>query len=133
MMNDWQLDLFERISIKGIKAGEMPIMMSGRQIGKSQISAYARLYNDIMQGPAKVSDMRLSEGTVYGNRYHTVEPVGGNWIEMEQWCQDTFGQTTGSIWSDSKAPDPAQRWYMNNRKFWFRKESDRTLFVLRWS
>jgi hypothetical protein len=25
------------------------------------------------------------------------------------------------------------RWYMNNRKFWFKTEKDRNWFMLRWS
>lgn len=77
-------------------------------------------------------DIRLSEGTVYGARYYTVEPIGGIWLEMETWCREIYGNTEGSIWSELKAPKPAQRWYMNNRKFWFRDEADRTLFVMKW-
>ena len=118
-----------------LKSGtEFKIMMSGRNTGKSYWTAKAidRLMKDLLKKP--VEDLMLSEGTVYGARYHCVEPIGGSWLEMEIWCSDTFGET-GSIWSETKnlTPEPLKRWYMNNRKFWFRNERDRTLFIMRWS
>jgi hypothetical protein len=108
------------------------LQITGRQVGKSTLSnaAFQRLWNDIHNRP--VEELKLSEGTVYGSRYNTVEPIGGSWKDMELWCGETFGTTTGSIWSEDKAPNPAQRWYMNNRKFWFREEKDRMMFVLKW-
>lgn len=127
-MPNWQKDL-----VTGIRKGEMTIYMGGRQTGKSQLAAYSRLFNDIMSGNSKMLDMQLSEGTVYGSRYYTIEPIGGNWLEMETWCLDTFG-STGSIWQETKSltPQPLQRWYANNRKFWFKEEKDRDWFILRW-
>ena len=112
--------------------GRGVVQITGRNVGKSQFSAGAlkRLMDDMLNRP--VENLILSEGTVYGSRYHTVEPVGGNWAQMEIWCHDTFGEANSSIWAESSAPEPAQRWYMNNRKFWFRNESDRTMFILRW-
>jgi len=111
------------------------VQITGRGVGKSvlntQMSAYKRLFDDVMARP--LEDMLLSEGTVYGSRYYTVEPVGGNWFDMEVWCLDTFGNT-GSLWSETKnlTPEPLQRWYMNNRKFWFKDIKDRDWFILRW-
>ena len=104
----------------------------GRQHGKSWATqAYKRLMDDLQNKP--VEALICDEGKVYGARYYTVEPVGGVWYEMETWCMDTFGTTTGSIWADGTAPEPAQRWYMNNRKFWFRNAKDRDWFILRWN
>ena len=80
-------------------------------------------------------ELLCSEGTVYGKRYYTVQPVGMvNWQELQDWCVDKFGECS-SIWQETKnlTPKPHQRWYANNRKFWFRNEQDRLLFVLRWS
>ena len=77
--------------------------------------------------------LELSEGRISGARYYTVQPMmtwtstRRDWIDMEQWCTDTFGPThKEGVWL------PAKRWYANDRKFWFRKEADRTWFVLRW-
>jgi acid phosphatase class B len=128
-LQPWQEDVL--IKMKQYK-GKGVLQITGRQTGKSQWSSQAidRLMQDILSVP--LSDLKLSEGTVYGSRYHTVEPIGGSWKDMELWCSETFGTTAGSIWSEDKAPNPAQRWYMNNRKFWFREEKDRTMFVLKW-
>ena len=126
---------YQKRILNGFKTGEVNIMMAGRQMGKSMFSSQAikRLMDDIMLRP--VEDLVLSEGTVYGSRYYCVEPFGGNWREMEDWCINTFGSSTGSIWAeevDKVTPQPSERWYANNRKFWFRTEKDRNWFVLRW-
>lgn len=132
-MYPWQENMLNQIMKSGGKPGEMMIMASGRNTGKSSLTAATikRLMDNLNSQP--VTDMVLSEGTVYGSRYCCVEPVGGNWPAMEEWCTDTLGAGHHSIWAEPKAPEPAQRWYANNRKFWFRKESDRTMFILRWS
>lgn len=130
MMQDWQLNVLNKL--QGIKPGQLSMTMSGRRTGKSQMSsvAFQRLWNDIHYRP--VEELKLTEGTVYGKRYHCVEPVGGHWPEMEAWCFETFGKTEGSIWAETKTPMPNERWYMNNRKFWFRDEKDLLMFVMKW-
>jgi hypothetical protein len=114
---------------------EMTITMAGINVGKSMFSQQAidRLMRDLNCHP--ISELVLNTGTVYGSRYYTVEPIGGNWWEMECWVGETFGVSEGSIWADTNrpAPQPAERWYANNRKFWFRTEKDRDWFVMRWS
>jgi hypothetical protein len=128
-LQPWQQNLLDNMTKY---KGRGTIQITGRQTGKSQMSAYMRLWNDIHQfGP--VEDLKLSEGTVYGSRYHCVEPVGGSWIEMQEWCFAQFGDSGKHIWGEPKSPEPQQRWYMNNRKFWFRNESDRLMFILKWS
>ena len=119
--------------VTGMRKGEMTVMMASRQTGKSHYAAYARLFNDIMNSPLKVSDMILSEGTVYGSRYYTVEPIGGSWLEMEKWCIEVFGGGGRALWGDKKAPEPARRWYANNRKFWFKSIKDRDWFLIKWN
>jgi hypothetical protein len=128
-MHPWQLDMLDKMTKY---KGKGLVQITGRQMGKSVFSgqAFQRLWDEIHNRP--VEDLKLSEGTVYGARYYCVEPVGGSWKEMELWCMQTFGSTTGSIWGEKAAPEPAMRWYMNNRKFWFRDEMDRMIFVLKW-
>lgn len=128
-LHDWQKDLLKQL--EGKKPGEITIMMAGRQTGKSLFNAmWKRMYDDIYNRP--VTDLILSEGRVHGAKYHCVQPEGGNWAAMEAWCKDTFGEP-GEIWpkDDFAWPDSA-RWLQNNRKFWFRNEADRTLFVMKW-
>lgn len=129
-MQTWQKEMLKTIS--GIKRGEMMIYSAGRQTGKSYYAQYTidRLMRDLNSQP--ITDLVLSEGTVYGSRYHCVEPVGGSWIEMQEWCLNQFGDSGKHIWGAKETPEPQQRWYMNNRKFWFRDEQDRLMFVLRW-
>ena len=127
----WQKDLMEKMyKYKGRRL----LQITGRNSGKSQMSAAAmqRLMEDIWTRP--IEDLLLSDGTVYGSRYYTVEPVGGNWRAMELWCFETFGDSgdNSKIWGEKKAPEPAHRWYMNNRKFWFRNEKDRLMFIMKW-
>ena len=126
MIHSWQMDLLDKMT-----KGKGLVQVTGRNTNKSVTQAYHRLWNDIMSS-AEVSDIRLGEGTVYGSRYYTAEPIGGNWIEMEAWCYQAFGNDAYPIWGEKTAPEPAQRWYKNNRKFWFRSEADRTMFVLKW-
>jgi len=83
-------------------------------------------------------ELELLEGRVYGARYYTVKPVpswdpagdwGGidTWHNMVEWCVESFGPTPkDGTWT------PSCRWYVNNAKFWFRNEIDRTVFVLKW-
>lgn len=130
MIQPWQMNMLNKL--QGVKKGELSMTMSGRRTGKSAFSAQAfqRLWEDLHRRP--VEDLKLTEGTVYGKRYYCVEPVGGYWPEMEAWSFETFGKTEGSIWSETKTPMPNERWYMNNRKFWFRDDADRLMFVMKW-
>ena len=132
VMTPLQQGMIDAMKTGGIKPGELTIAMSGRQQGKSQIMAYQRMFNDIIESRHIVSDIVLSEGTVYGSRYYTAEPIGGSWLEMETWCCKVFGEGSRAIWGEAKAPEPARRWYANNRKFWFKNEKDRDWFIVMW-
>ena len=130
---DWQKEMVDMLC----QGKELKIMMSGRKVGKSiwTQKAIDRLMKDLQSRP--VEELVLGESRFAGARYYTVEPVGGNWQEMEQWCTETFGPAS-DVW-DSKNPDnqfmwpECGRWYKNNRKFWFRNERDRDWFILRWN
>lgn len=129
-MYPWQLGMIEKL--KGFKPGEMVIHTAGRNVGKSVFSAQAlkRVMDDVLAQP--VTDIRVTENRVHGARYYCAEPVGGNWHEMKDWCFDKFGDVGNNIaWTDEEKPK-CWRWYMNNRKFWFRNEADLTMFLLRW-
>ena len=129
MIPDWQTPVLNKL--QGIKPSQLILTMAGRGTGKSVMNgaAFLRLWDDIHNRP--VERLILSEGTVYGSPYYCVEPVGGSWTEMELWCMQAFGETTGSIYGEN-VPEPAQRWYMNNRKFWFRDQKDQLMFVMKW-
>ncbi len=81
---------------------------------------------------------KIDEGRVYGARYYTAEPHCDDWGEavpwyiLQDWVEEMFGESKGSIWFDRKSPDPGERWYVNNAKFWFRNKEDLEWFLLRW-
>ena len=129
MIPDWQMNVLNKL--QGIEPSQLILTMAGRGSGKSHLTnqAFLRLWDDIHNRP--VERLILSEGTVYGSPYYCVEPVGGSRTEMELWCMQAFGETTGSIYGEN-VPEPAQRWYMNNRQFWFRDQADQLMFVMKW-
>ena len=47
------------------------------------------------------------------------------WYDMDKWLLDTMGPNN---WHNENA-----LWVGSNRKYWFRDERDRTLFLLKWS
>lgn len=133
-MHPWQKDL---LNVAYQYKGKGVIQITGRHAGKSNFSAQAlrRLWDDVINRP--VESLICDTGRIYGKRYYTVEPVGGNWVEMESWCVEVFGDPA-EVW-DIKAsgeefmwPENG-RWYKNSRRFWFRDEKDRDWFVIRWN
>ena len=89
-MMDWQKDL-----INGFKPGEMVVMSAGRQVGKSQLM---KLWQDIFVGAEPA--LTFSEGTVYGEPYLIIKPVGLDWWEMRAWCVESFGPTPeAGVWT----------------------------------
>jgi hypothetical protein len=100
MIPDWQMNVLNKL--QGIKPGELSMTMSGRAVGKSQMSsvAFQRLWDELHRRP--VEDLKLTEGTVYGSKYYCVEPTGGSWRDMEYWCHITFGNPGDRIWDSGK-------------------------------
>lgn len=133
-----KLEPWQEQIVNGIMQGrEIKLMMAGRRTGKSMFSAQAlqRLWDDITNRP--IEDLVLDERKFAGARFYTVEPVGGNWLDMETWCVETFGEAA-EVWDLKSSSEQfiwpqVGRWYKNDRRFWFRHEKDRTLFILKWS
>ena len=127
-LQPWQESVLQQF--QGVKPGELKIMAAGRQMGKSySLQAMQRLMDDLVSRP--IEELRCSTGTVFGKRYLTVEPVGGNWIEMEKWATATFGDPS-SIWECMRSGNVPGRWYMHSRKFYFYEEADRLMFLMKW-
>lgn len=112
--------------------GRGVVQITGRNAGKSHWTnvAIQRLMEDLAAQP--LTNIILSEGKVYGSIYYCAEPIGGNWLDMDEWCCENFGTDSHPIWGEPRVPEPAQRWYKNNRQFWFKSEADRLMFVLKW-
>lgn len=72
------------------------------------------------------------EDFTYKQPYWVLPELGGlfsrrweRYQAINDWCCKTFGASTDA-WNNP-------RWSASNRKYWFKYEKDRTLFVLRWS
>lgn len=52
-------------------------------------------------------------------------------LDILEWCFQTYGHR--GIWGvDLDDPHSLARWRVSNQTYYFRNESDRTLFMLRW-
>lgn len=133
-LKPWQEKLVHDL----VQGRELKLTMAGRHTGKSNFwtnQAIKRLMQDLNSRP--IEELMLGQSTYMGTRYYTVTPVGGNWLEMETWCTNTFGDRA-EVWDIKSSGEhltwpEGGRWYVNDRRFWFRSERDRTVFILRWS
>jgi hypothetical protein len=68
------------------------------------------------------------DGIMYCTVLVLSQPFYGDnpeWNTMLSWCVENFGPTYDV--------EPAQRWYVNNARFWFREQQDFEWFALKWS
>jgi hypothetical protein len=82
--------------------------------------------------------MKITIGQTKWNdaAYNTAEPYlpswnidadQATWEDLESWCQRSFGPA-GDPWKPT-----ADRWYYNSGMFFFKRDSDLTLFLIKWS
>lgn len=122
-MNQWQKNLCNEIMLGGVSKGELTVIATSRNIGKSQLM---KLWNQVYFNEVKTLD--LDEGKVYGETYYVVKPYGYNWFDLEEWCVESFGPSPKEgVWQ------PGARWYANSASLWFRDPKDRDWFLMRWS
>lgn len=103
------------------------VVQVARQSGKSTLpwTHLSTLLKDVLH--KDMARLIISTGTVFGQEYHSVEPVGGDWVGIIEWCYTTYGDP-----SDPKF-EAGGRWYTERRTIWFRDQKDRDWFVLRWN
>ena len=79
-----------------------------------------------------LTDTKTFEGEPYYMVSIERDPIWLNrelWNKMDDWCWDNFGpRSIRHDWPTNK-----DRWFTNNRAFWFKNEADRTMFILKWS
>jgi hypothetical protein len=98
-------------------------MAAGRQFGKTNLTT---TMSDAKWDATRRLDIGYAENQpkwpywVQPQYYSATE-----WHNMNKWMRATFGDTD---WLKEDA-----RWVGSNRVYWFYEESDRTLFLLRWS
>jgi hypothetical protein len=79
---------------------------------------------------ARIIEKRLETGYAHNQpKYpYWVRPLNYSapeWLQINVWIIDTMGSGDWSI--------EHGRWVGSDRKYWFRDERDRTMFILRWS
>ena len=117
----------------GFKHGEMAIVASGRQSGKShyyQKMLLESIYNTNlcreillpMYPEPKEPKYKFSRA-----RWYVAEFDDKCYFEVEEWCAEQFGP-------HPRHPDAWSRWHHTySKKIHFRDEKDYVLFVLRWA
>lgn len=144
----YQQALYNKIAQGGFKAGEMQIISSGRQSGKSMLNA---IYNNNLckeitlpgQEYLQLVELKMGFADLTTNRINQRKKVKqynfsrANWYVAEfrwqdqpkvlAWCSQQFGPHPAN-------PDAWSRWH--NRyvgKIMFRDAKDYEWFALRWS
>ena len=99
-------------------------MAAGRQFGKTGLTTDQIWWDEMRNNTPRLETGYADNQPkwpywVQPRYYNVVE-----WHEIGKWMQATFGDTN---WSDNG------RWVGSDRKYWFRNEADRTMFLLKWS
>ena len=99
-------------------------MAAGRQFGKTGLTTDQIWWDEMWNNTP-----RLETGYAFNQPKwpYWVKPhnySAEEWLNMTDWMVETFGE---SDWAKTS------RWVGGNRKYWFRDEADRMLFLLRWS
>lgn len=83
-------------------------------------------------GSNRKDEMTTGEDFTYEQAYWAQPDLGGpyslrqeRYKEIHEWAGNTFGKHTKE-WNNP-------RWSASDRKYWFKHEKDRLLFVLKWS
>jgi len=97
-------------------------MAAGRQFGKMNASMLIDVPADLKRIDTGYADNQPKWPYWVQPRYYNVTEM----YNMDLWVRATFGDTT---WADIDKG----RWVGSDRKYWFREEGDRTLFLLKWA
>ena len=101
-------------------------MAAGRQSGKTGLTTdqiwWDEMWNRTPRLETGYADNQPKWPYWVQPRYYTVL----DWHKMNVWMQATFGHCDWSTIKNS-------RWVGSDRKYWFRDEADRTMFLLKWS
>ena len=98
---------------------------AGRQFGKTGLTTDQIWWDEMWNNTPRLE-------TGYANNQpkwpYWVRPYNydeSEWLKMNLWMLGTFGNCN---WHTENA-----LWVGSDRKYWFRDERDRTLFLLKWS
>jgi len=95
-------------------------MAASRQLGKMHSSMLIDVPADLKRIDTGYADNQPKWPYWVQPQYYSVTEM----YNIEMWVQATFGDI---LWADEG------RWVGSDRKYWFRNEGDRTLFLLKWT
>ena len=109
----------------------VPNLIAQEIVGVQPMSIDTNSIFDIYSKDQK-DQMTIGYSPEYNQPYWAEPTLGGpfsrrhkKYQEIHDWAIKTFGD------SNDKWNNP--RWSASNRKYWFKYEKDRTLFVMKWS
>jgi hypothetical protein len=135
-LHDYQQKLFQQLG-RGFRAGEMMVISSGRQTGKSSLYMKMlknRIYDSnlckeivLPTKPMKEEKYKFSRAKWYEHRLPSPFTNDNKTNEMIEWTKSQFGNP------DTKVDPWATRWYVDWDTINFRDSKDYEWFLLRWS
>lgn len=129
-IHPWQQPLLNKVTQGGFKHGELMLISSGRQTGKSMLNQWFNnnLCKEILMPTEPASKYKFSRA-----KWHSAQfAQGGLWrlseeyIRIIEWCTEQFGPhpSEHDAWS---------RWWVGLGEINFRDESDFIVYTLRWT
>ena len=100
-------------------------MAAGRQFGKTGLTTDQIWWDEMWNRTPRLETGYADNQPKWPYWVRPCNYLESEWQAMSVWMTNTMGN---SNWSVEHA-----RWVGSDRKYWFRDESDRTLFLLKWS
>lgn len=129
MIPKYQTDLYLKM-LDGIKRGEMMIISTGRQTGKSMLNKYfdkLKLYENNLCKEIFLPMQPEPKYKFSRAKWYVAEFNWKDYDEVTSWCEQHFGPHPNN-------PDAWSRWHHRySDMIHFRDEKDYNWFVLRWS
>lgn len=108
----------------------LPSVIAQEIVGVQPMATNINVFN--WSTETKPDELHIGYDPTYNQPYWVQPELGGlfsrrheRYQEINDWCNQTFGASTEG-WNNP-------RWSASNRKYWFKYEKDRTLFVMKWS
>ena len=100
-------------------------MAAGRQSGKTGLTPDQIWWDEMWNNTPRLETGYADNQPKWPYWVRPCNYSAPEWLEMNVWMLEIFGNCN---WHTENA-----RWVGSDRKYWFRDERDRTLFLLKWS
>ena len=100
-------------------------MAAGRQFGKTGLTPDQIWWDDMWNNHPQLETGYAENQPKWPYWVKPCNYSGEKWLDMADCMVETFG--------DGNWLNKNTRWVGSDKKYWFRDERDRTLFLLKWS